>query len=176
MNTPASPSPLRWVQCETMTSHYFKKRMKLVTLLCFGFVSLICMSQSEKGVYVDSIPNKDSLQTFFLSYAEWIDIKCVISADRDAYWDKAMIGLIEKSGKLRIKFKNEVQYLKPVKIVNITQGKWANIYRNDFIEISITSSFDNGEILRSLTGQGKLTLKSNNQTVEKDAYFVCHTE
>ena len=87
-------------------------------------------SLAEDAIY-NLEQDKHTLNQFYLSYSEWKTISCIISLNQSHYSDKAMIALIEKSEKLRIKHLGQIIYLSPVKKVEINKGQWINTYNND---------------------------------------------
>lgn len=117
-------------------------------------------------------PLKHPLLPFYLSYDEWKTIRCIISINEDSYWNKTMIGLIETSDSLRINLNNQDIYLKPDSLVKFKEGIWTNTYYNDSISVRLLSEFENGGILRHLTGKGKIELKINKKKYLESGYFV----
>jgi hypothetical protein len=120
-------------------------------------------------------PNFAKPQTvtpFYLPYEEWKTIRCIISIDESDFWDKAMIGLLQKSGTLRIRSKNQDIFLKPLEANPIKEGIWTNTYSNDSIEIKISSNFENKRIMRSLTGYGSIQGRFGKTHFFENAFFV----
>lgn len=112
------------------------------------------------------------LTPFYLSYEEWKTIECIISIDENDYWDKAMIGLIQKSGTLRIKHKNQDIILNSFKANPIKEGIWTNTYSNDSIEIKLSTNFEDNRIARRFTGLGNLQGRIGKVHFIEGAFFV----
>ena len=118
----------------------------------------------------DSI--RHPLHQFGLSYPEWETIRCIIAVDERDYWDKSMIGLIEKSGTLRIHYHGQKIRLSPIKTAKANDGEWRTSFKNDSLEIQILGNLENKRILGSLRGYGNLALKTPNQTIKETIYLV----
>lgn len=112
------------------------------------------------------------LTPFYLSYSEWETIDCIISNDKEAYLDKSMIALIEKSGKLRIHYLGEKIHLNPVKKVDYRFGKWSNTFKNEEITIEVSADFDSRKILRHMSGTGNIHIQTPNSQFDESAFFV----
>jgi hypothetical protein len=120
--------------------------------------------------YQDSI--RHPLQQFRLSYPEWETISCVIAVDENDYWDKSMIGLIEKSGKLRISYQGKKLHLTPITPVKMKAGTWTGTFKSGSLEIQISGELDNKRILSCLTGQGHLTFKTPTKIIKETIFLV----
>jgi hypothetical protein len=144
---------------------------------------------TDKGweTYLDTVTftkgqlyRQDSIQNplfqFRLSYLEWKTISCIVALDEKDYGDKSMIGLIEKSGDLRINYKGKKVYLTPTMPVKIKEGEWMGTFKNDSMEIQISGMLENKRILRHLTGNGNLILKTSNQIIRETVYLVYENE
>jgi hypothetical protein len=133
-------------------------------------------SLSEDAIY-NLEKDKHVLNQFYLGYSEWKTISCIISINESHYWDKAMIGLIEKSDKLRIQYLGQTIYLSPEKKVEINKGKWINEFNNDSCKITITINFDNDiGIMRCITGEGYVSGSINSKTFEEKIFAVYQTK
>jgi hypothetical protein len=145
---------------------------------------------SEKGQNVNSDANTNSvdeakprdsithfLSPFYLSYPEWKTISCIVSADESQYWKKKMLGLIEKSGRLRISFQEDQTYLNPVGNTERTSGNWSAVFTNDSLEIIFNAYLDiQGSSHGSTDAEGTMTLTYQNETYEMSAWFVSENE
>ena len=109
---------------------------------------------------------------FYLSYSEWETIGCIVAIDSSDFWNKAMIALIENSGKLRISYKNRKIYLDPVRSIKMEKGKWTSTFKNDSLEIQFSVQLRDINILRCIGGTGSLVLKHNDKIFRESAYFV----
>ena len=130
--------------------------------------SLVVISENE---YRENRLNHPLLP-FYLSYGEWKTIGCIISINEGSYWNKTMIGLIETSDSLRINLNNQNIYLKADSLVKFAEGTWTNTYYNDSISIRLLSNFRKRDVLRHLTGKGKIEIKINNKRYLESGYFV----
>lgn len=120
---------------------------------------------------------KHMLNQFYLSYSEWKTISCIISINESHYWAKAMIGVIEKSNKLRIQYLGQTIYLSPEKKVKIDKGQWINTFSNDSCKITVTINFYNKVgIMSSITGEGYLSGSINNKVFEEKIFAVYETK
>lgn len=118
----------------------------------------------------DSLRNP--LLRFYLSYPEWETISCIISLDEKDYWDKAMIGLVEKTGNLRINYLGQKLYLSPTKRELMKEGEWTGTFISDSLEVQITGLLENKRILRSLTGYDELVLRTPRRTTKEKIFLV----
>jgi hypothetical protein len=116
------------------------------------------------------------LRQFYLSYPEWRTISCVVAVDLTDYWDKAMIGLIEKSGNLRVSFKEKKSYLVPTRSMIMKTGEWEGTFKNDSMEIQISGKLTNTGLRGSLNGPGNLRFKTGSQTIEEPIWLVYHMD
>ncbi len=116
------------------------------------------------------------LLQFYLSYPEWKTISCIIAVDERDYGDKAMIGLIEKTGNLRISYRGQKLYLFPTKRNTIKEGEWKATFKCDSLEIQISGLLENKRILRSLTGFGELVLRTPSITINEKIFMVYEKE
>ena len=130
----------------------------------------------SKGKLYEKDTLNHPLRQFYLSYPEWKTIHCIIAVDERNYWDKQMIGLIEKSGKLRISYKNKKMYLTPVGRVDTTNGEWTWKFKSKLMEICISAHLDDTNMLRHLRGNGTLFFKSADKTFEEPVYLVYEIE
>ncbi len=130
--------------------------------------SLHFISERE---YLDDTLNHP-LRAFSLSYPEWETISCIIAINEDSYWNKAMIGLIEKSGTLRINYKGKTIRLNPDKKVPFQKGEWRNTFRNDSLVVNLLIDLDEKKVMNSLTGNGKLQLVNQGQVYKETCFFV----
>jgi hypothetical protein len=128
--------------------------------------------ESQKTINQNSI-----LSEFYLGYDEWKTIRCIIASNEDTYWDKSMIGLIEKSGLLRIEYLEKTIHLKPLKRKNIEMGIWNNSFKNDTIQIDIYIKFDNKKgIMGAITGKGNIKGKIGNSNFSDKIFCVNELE
>lgn len=141
-----------------------------------GHKSYLDTGTYNKGQLYGQDSIRHPLIQFGLSYSEWKTISCIIAVDEDAYWDKYMIGLIEKTGELRIHYKGQKIYLSPSRPVKMNEGKWLGTFKNDSLEIDITGQLENKRILRHLTGYGNLVLRAPKQTINETIYLVYENE
>ncbi|MCD9019302.1 hypothetical protein [Parachryseolinea silvisoli] len=116
------------------------------------------------------------LRQFYLAYSEWEKISCIVAVDETGYWDKSMIGLIETSGKLRVHYNQQKIYLPPVNNVKMKEGEYKNVFKNDTLEIQLSTHLEPKTILRCLTGNGTLTVKVGSQTIEESVFLVYEIE
>ena len=116
------------------------------------------------------------LRPFELTYNEWKSIQCIISMSEKSYWDKYMIALIEKSGNLRISYRNRTIRLKPADNIKIAAGEWTGIFRNDSIQVKLSTNFVGGQNKRTMRGPGSLVATIGNRTFEEQAFFVYEDE
>lgn len=112
------------------------------------------------------------LTPFYLSYPEWQTIQCIVAIDEHDYLDKAMIGLIERSGKLRISYGGKMIYLNAVEALNGREGSWSGTFKNDSMEIQLSGEMIDGSILGSLTGNGSMSVKYRDKVFEEPVYLV----
>jgi hypothetical protein len=119
---------------------------------------------------------KHPLRQFSLSYSEWERIRCIIAVDETDYLDKAMIGLIEKNGALRIHYNQQKIYLSPVNKVKIKEGEYKQVFKNDTLEIRLSAQLEPKRILRHLSGNGTLIAWLGNQTIEENVFLVYDIE
>jgi len=124
---------------------------------------------------------KDSIHhplfQFGLSYPEWEAISCIVALDEKDYQDKFMIGLLEKSGQLRISYQGKKVYLTPATPVKIKEGEWMGTFKNDSMEIQISGRLENRKRgLRNLTGNGSLVLNTSNKVIRETVYLVYENE
>lgn len=145
--------------------------MKKILTLFFTILIVICNAQTKGQLYrQDSLLHP--LLQFRLSYPEWKTISCIVAVDENDYWDKSMIGLIEKTGDLRINYNGQKLYLKPTKPVKITEGEWVGVFKTDSFEIQISGKFENKRILNSLAGNGELIFTTSDKTVKETIFLV----
>lgn len=116
------------------------------------------------------------LRQFYLAYPEWKKTRCIIAVDETDYLDKAMIGVIEKTGALRLHYNQQKIYLLPVKKVKMKEGEYKEAFKNDTLEIQLSARLDPGKILRCLTGNGTLIVKNGNQTIVETVFLVHEIE
>ncbi|MGM0462051.1 MAG: hypothetical protein ACQEQ4_06475 [Fibrobacterota bacterium] len=138
-------------------------------------------SSEETTDSVDEAKPRDSithfLSPFYLSYPEWKTISCIVSADESQYWEKKMLGLIEKSGRLRISFQDDLAYVNPVGNTERTSGNWSAVFTNDSLEIIYNAYLDiQGSPHGSTHAEGTMTLTYQNETYEMSAWFVSKNE
>jgi hypothetical protein len=112
------------------------------------------------------------LRHFDLSYPEWENIKCIIAVNEADYRDKFMIGLIEKSGTLRIRFEDQTLHLAPVAVHEMKPGDWSGTFKNDSIEIKLYAMFEDIHNKGRMRGNGRILAKVNYYTFEEKAFFV----
>jgi hypothetical protein len=146
-------------------------------LIPFIFLTLLLSFshfETEDKKQSTQIPSNFPLTPFYLSYAEWATIHCIISTDKSAYLDKLMIALIEKSGNLRIEYKGEKMYLNPDSKKKIRFGKWENTYRNQLVTIKLEVNFDSKNISKSINGTGKLTVETEDGVFVEEGFFVAN--
>lgn len=128
----------------------------------------------SKGELYRNAPDKHPLNPFYLSYPEWETIDCIIAIDRKDYWDKAMIGLVEKAGTLRIKYRDQLIRLKPITPHKIREGDWSCVFKNDTISIELSAKFAHDGLFCAV-GNARVTI-GNRIFREEDLYFVVHEE
>lgn len=116
------------------------------------------------------------LRQFYLSYPEWEKISCIVAVDETDYREKAMIGLIEKSGKLRVHYNQQKIYLLPVNKVKMKEGEYKQVFKNDTLEIQLSAHLEPKRVLRCLTGNGTLIAKVGSQTIEETFFLVYEME
>lgn len=139
------------------------------TLYLFSFSS---GNKADSNPFYTSNSKESMLTPFYLSYSEWETIDCIISSNKEAYLDKSMIALIEKSGKLRIEYKGVKTYLSPVKKVDYRFGKWSNTFKNEEITIEVSADFDSRRILRHMSGTGNIHVQTPNGQFDESAFFI----
>jgi hypothetical protein len=125
-----------------------------------------------RGEMYRNQPEQHPLTPFYLSYPEWKTIQCIIAIDESDYWDKAMIGLIQQDGLLRIQVQQQDFLLRPVKKVPIRAGDWSNTYHLDSIEIRVNAHFKAEKIMNSLTGNGLVKGHVGTKNISESAFFV----
>ncbi len=133
-----------------------------------NFDSLVMLSEEDYRSNSDRHP----MIPFHLSYDEWETIGCIVAINRDSYWNKTLIGLIEESNQLRLNWKNEEIHLMPDNLIEFDEGIWRNSYTNDSISASVLIDFKAGEILSSITGNGIIKIQINDVTYSESGYFV----
>jgi hypothetical protein len=113
------------------------------------------------------------LDQFYTDYSEWAKIRCIISVNEDQYWDKAMIGLIEKDDRLRVKYKGQKIYLNPLGNSEVTDSIWVGEFKNDSCSIRIDILFNkNSKIMSNITGHGIITGMINDKSFKEDIFVV----
>lgn len=131
-------------------------------------------SLSEDAIY-ELEKDKHMLDQFYLSYSEWETKSCSFSVNESHYWDKAMIGLLEKSGKLRIEYLGQTIYLKSDKNLPIKEGNWNNTFKNDTIQINISIEFydrNKNKEIRFIAGNGKINGKIKDKEFQEKIFGV----
>ena len=123
-----------------------------------------------------SNPGKHPMMPFYLSYDEWKTIGCIIAINKDSYWNKTIIGVIEKSNQLRLKVNNEDIHLVPGNLIEFKKGTWRNTYNNDSISVNVLIDLKEGEILRNLAGNGIIEIEINDMTYTEIGYFVAKVQ
>jgi hypothetical protein len=138
-------------------------------------VSYDTTKYTKGQLYERDTVNHPLLQ-FYLSYPEWKSIRCIVAVDETDYWEKAMIGLIEKSGKLRIHYNRQKIYLSPVNKLTVKEGEYKQVFRNDTLEVQLSAVLEPKRIMGSLTGNGRLIAKIGNRTIEEAVFLVYDIE
>jgi hypothetical protein len=144
-------------------------KIGLIYLLALGILGCTNPSSNEPKSYL--------LNQFYLSYDEWKTISCELVSDGSRYSDKAMIGLIEKSGKLRIDYLEQKIHLKPDSLPEIREGLWQNIYTNDTIHITVAINFDNKKkYAHCITGNGSMKGLINGKPFSENVFGIYQTK
>jgi hypothetical protein len=162
--------------------------MKKILIFLLLFLNIACQYSNKNEVkkfasdtelksksIKQKIEQENFLPEFYLSYDEWKSISCILSSSENAYWDKSMIGLIEKSGLLRIEYLGKKILLKPIKYKTIEEGIWTNTFKNDSIQLHISINFDNKKghrIIRSITGNGSIQGKIGSRKFDDKVFCV----
>jgi hypothetical protein len=122
-------------------------------------------------------PKHDVLDQFYLGYVEWKKVSCEFSSDEIRHSDKAMVGILEKSGKLRIEYLGQIIYLKSDSTVEIKEGQWLNTFKNDTIQVVLSINFDNKhKIMNCITGKGNMNGLINNKPFSENVFGVYQTK
>jgi hypothetical protein len=150
--------------------HVTKKERYVDGVLEYGYdttsISGHALYELEKEIHL--------LDQFYTGYSEWAKIRCRISVNEDQYWDKAMIGLIEKDDRLRIKYLGQNIYLNPVKTGEIKDSIWLREFQNDCCRIKLVLHLDKkSKFLNSITGNGNIRGMINDKLLYEDIFIVC---
>jgi hypothetical protein len=119
---------------------------------------------------------RNPLIQFSLSYKEWKTIGCIIALDEHEYGHKEMIGLIERTGDLRISYKGQELRLAPTIPVKFKVGEWNGTFKNDSMKISISGQLINRGNSSNLWGDGNLVVKTPDQIIEERIFLVYEKE
>jgi hypothetical protein len=117
-----------------------------------------------------------SLFPLSLSGPERDTALCVIVIDQQGYWHETILGTIDKTSRLRLKYANEEIYLQPLNEVLFKEGQWSAVFQDNILKVKISVVLEDTKIGDHLTGQGELRLWRENKLMEQKSIFLIYSK
>jgi hypothetical protein len=117
-----------------------------------------------------------SLFPLLLSVSEKDSAACLVIESQPGYSEEIVFGLIDTDGRLRINYRSEDIYFRPMEKLVFDIGGWSSTFRSDSLEIHISSKLKDTPFGDYLAGAGKLRLTRGSRLLEEKNIFLLRSK
>ena len=138
--------------------------------------------------FLDTVENRgdgillpDSLKSTFLfplslSAEERESTPCIIAVSLPGFWEETIFGKIDTTGRLYMNYKDQEIQFSATQDVVLKPGEWSGVFRNDSIEVRISTVLRETEIGDHLAGKGNIMLWERNKLIEEQEIFFVYNK